>query len=165
MWHSRAESWSILPHSTHACSCCSQWAQLKDGPPSTISPPPSCPCHLPGCPGPRAQSACTVLPRVGEQPCLSPQPPWVPVPLLPNPNPKPPLAFVSLQPGARPGHQGPRLCTLPNPFISSWKAPLTVSELNQQEEGRAQAELAPGTLLFQARAPGVQPCHRLGPSA
>ena len=54
---------------------------------------------------------------------------------------------------------------LPNPFISSWKAPLTVSELNQQEEGRAQAELAPGTLLLQARAPGVQPCHRLGPSA
>lgn len=43
VWHSRAESWSILPHSTHACSCCSQWAQLKDGPPQDHFPSPKLP--------------------------------------------------------------------------------------------------------------------------
>ena len=33
----------------------------------------------------------------------------------------------------------------PYPFFSSWEAPLAASELNQQEECRARAELAPGT--------------------
>lgn len=125
-------------------------------PPSTISPLPSCPCHPRGCPGSRAQSACTALPQVGEQLFPSPQPSQALGPRPPPASGKAP--FGSCVPPA--GGQATRCsdsAPLPYPLISSWKAPLVVSELNQQEESRARRELAPGALLLQARAPGVLP--------
>ena len=45
----------------------------------------------------------------------------------------------------------------PYPFFSSWEAPLVVSELNQQEEGRLGRSWPRGPLLLWARAPGVLP--------
>lgn len=133
-------------------------------PPRTISPPPSCPCHLRGvrvqgpsrpvqrCPGWGSSPACPCSPPGSLFPsCLWQSPLWL-------------LCPSSRGPGrATRGHDS---APLPNPFVSSWKAPFTVSELNQQEEGRAQAELAPGTLPLQgSRRPALPQSWTLGLSS
>lgn len=165
-----------LSHGRHPSPLCTPAPATHSGcsaqawSPSTISPLPSCPCHPEGVQVQGPSQPVQRCPRWGSS---SSRPhsllrPWVPVPLLPLAKP----LWLLCSSSWGPGHQVQRLCSLPYPLISSWKAPLVVSELNQQEESRGSEELAPGGPSPSGQGPGcpclllpVQPCHRLGPSA
>lgn len=161
----------ILPHSTHARSCHSQWAQLKHGPPQHHFPSPKLPLPPEGVS--RFKGPVSLYSAAPGGGAALPVPTAFSGPGSPSPSclwQSPLWLLCSSSWG--PGHQVQRLCslTLSSHFLLESASRGFRAEPAGGESGSEGT--GPGGPSPSGQGPGcpacssrVQPCHRLGPSA